>query len=120
MLRIILSITLAVLIWFRFLKPMNHFTKMGVKQTKPWPILGDIWRNLFQQMNSLESVEFYYKMFPGARMLVELTHFPVLSYLCAGNMKMFVSLSILMCLVHKTVTQQPPHIVFVVVDDLVR
>ncbi|KAH0999948.1 hypothetical protein HUJ04_008182 [Dendroctonus ponderosae] len=41
-----------------------------------------------------------------------------LSYLCAGNMKMFVSLSILMCLVHKTVTQQPPHIVFVVVDDL--
>ncbi|KAH0999931.1 hypothetical protein HUJ04_008167 [Dendroctonus ponderosae] len=67
MLRIILSIALAVLIWFRFLKPMNHFTKMGVKQTKPWPILGDIWRNLFQQMHSLESVEFYYKMFPGAR-----------------------------------------------------
>ncbi|ENN74073.1 hypothetical protein YQE_09335, partial [Dendroctonus ponderosae] len=67
MLWLILLITLAVLIWFRFLKPMNHFTKMGVKQTKPWPIFGDQWRTVFRQMSFLDSIEYYYNMFPGTR-----------------------------------------------------
>ncbi|KAH0999933.1 hypothetical protein HUJ04_008168 [Dendroctonus ponderosae] len=67
MLWIILSITIAVLIWFQFLKPMNHFTKMGVKQLKPWSILGDQWKPLFRQMSILESIEYYYNMFPGTQ-----------------------------------------------------
>nr|UUB32703.1 cytochrome P450 CYP9Z52 [Dendroctonus valens] len=67
MLWLILLITLAVLIWFRFLKPMNHFIKMGVKQSKPWPLVGDQWRTVFRQISFLESVEYYYNMFPGTR-----------------------------------------------------
>ncbi|KAH0999927.1 hypothetical protein HUJ04_008163 [Dendroctonus ponderosae] len=68
MLWIILLITLTVLIWFRFLKPMDHFTRIGVKQTKPWPIIGDLWRTIFRQMSVLESIQFYYNMFPGSRL----------------------------------------------------
>uniref|UniRef100_A0AAR5PXI1 Cytochrome P450 n=1 Tax=Dendroctonus ponderosae TaxID=77166 RepID=A0AAR5PXI1_DENPD len=46
---------------------MDHFTRIGVKQTKPWPIIGDLWRTIFRQMSVLESIQFFYNMFPGSR-----------------------------------------------------
>ncbi|ENN79797.1 hypothetical protein YQE_03762, partial [Dendroctonus ponderosae] len=36
-------------------------------QSTPWPIVGDLWTNIFWQMSLLETIEFSYNMFPGVR-----------------------------------------------------
>ncbi|CAG9762961.1 unnamed protein product [Ceutorhynchus assimilis] len=63
---ILLSIT-AILLWYNFVRPMNHFTRMGVKQSKPWPFFGDNWQVVFKYMSFNELIEWAYNLYPNTR-----------------------------------------------------
>lgn len=58
---------LAFLFWYSFIWPLNHFTRMGVKQTKPWPLLGDQWSFVFKLKSVTEFVSSIYNMHPDTR-----------------------------------------------------
>nr|WDY85985.1 cytochrome P450 9Z213 [Pagiophloeus tsushimanus] len=67
MIWIILAGVVALLLWYSFVKPMNYFTEMGVKQTKPWPFFGDQWKIVFRQTSFGELIEWIYNMYPNSR-----------------------------------------------------
>ncbi|KAL1509581.1 hypothetical protein ABEB36_004293 [Hypothenemus hampei] len=48
MLTYLLVGAVAVGLWYVFIKPMNHFKRIGVKQLKPWPIIGDFYVTIFR------------------------------------------------------------------------
>nr|AGF69216.1 cytochrome P450 CYP9Z18 [Dendroctonus valens] len=57
----------AFLLWYSFIWPLNRFTRMGVKQTKPWPVFGDQWTSLFKVKSVSEHVSWIYDMHPDTR-----------------------------------------------------
>nr|WDY85986.1 cytochrome P450 9Z214 [Pagiophloeus tsushimanus] len=67
MIWILIAGAVAFLFWYSLLRPMNHFTKMGVKQSKPWPIVGDQWPFLLKRMSFAEVIEWIYNMYPKSR-----------------------------------------------------
>ncbi|XP_066257284.1 cytochrome P450 9e2-like [Euwallacea similis] len=67
MIWLVLVTVLAFLLWYLCVKPMNHFTKMGVKQHRPWPLFGNQLKMIFRQQSLLEFIEDAYNYFPGSR-----------------------------------------------------
>ncbi|KAL1490243.1 hypothetical protein ABEB36_012971 [Hypothenemus hampei] len=55
------------ILWYKFVKPLNYFNKIGVKQTKPWPILGDQWRTVFKIMSFADFVTWIYNHYSRCR-----------------------------------------------------
>ncbi|XP_066257529.1 cytochrome P450 9e2-like [Euwallacea similis] len=52
MIWILLAVVLAVWIWLKYIRPLSHFTRLGVKQSNhPWPFFGDQWRMIFRYMS---------------------------------------------------------------------
>ncbi|CAG9769801.1 unnamed protein product [Ceutorhynchus assimilis] len=67
MISLILIGILGFSIWYKWFKPMNHFTEIGVKQTTPWPFFGDQWLTAFKYMSFNEFYEWVYNQFPNER-----------------------------------------------------
>ncbi|KAL1509591.1 hypothetical protein ABEB36_004302 [Hypothenemus hampei] len=67
MLFYVLAGLVAFLFWYKFIRTLDHFTKRGVKQTTPWPLLGDDWPILLGQKVSFEVLKEIYNLYPNAR-----------------------------------------------------
>lgn len=67
MLWIVLLTVLGLLAWYKFIKPLKHFSKMGLQQTKPLPLFGDQFKMVFRQQSFLEVIQMIYNKFPEAR-----------------------------------------------------
>ncbi|ERL91728.1 cytochrome P450 9e2 [Dendroctonus ponderosae] len=57
----------AFFLWYSFIWPLNHFTRLGVKQTKPWPLFGDSWPSIFKVKSVSEHISWIYNMHPDTR-----------------------------------------------------
>lgn len=67
MLWIILLGVLGLLAWYKFIKPLKHFSKLGIQHTKPLPLFGDQFKMVFRQLSFLEVIEMIYNKFPEVR-----------------------------------------------------
>ncbi|KAL1509505.1 hypothetical protein ABEB36_004224 [Hypothenemus hampei] len=67
MLTYLLVGAVAVALWYVFIRPPNYFEQMGVKQLKPWPILGDAYLTLFRTMSLGDYVKHVYDSFGKSR-----------------------------------------------------
>ncbi|KAL1509791.1 hypothetical protein ABEB36_004473 [Hypothenemus hampei] len=57
----------AVGLWYLFIRPLNHFKKMDVKQLRPWPILGDLYVTVFRISSFGDFVKDAYDSFGKSR-----------------------------------------------------
>ncbi|KAL1509793.1 hypothetical protein ABEB36_004475 [Hypothenemus hampei] len=57
----------AVGLWYLFIRPLNYFKRMGVKQLKPWPILGDTYVTLFRISSTGDFIRDAYNSFGKSR-----------------------------------------------------
>lgn len=62
-----LLVVLGYVAWYYFVRPLNSFTRNGVKQTKPWPLLGDQWPLMFKRISLGDWILEKYNMFPKSR-----------------------------------------------------
>ncbi|KAL1509580.1 hypothetical protein ABEB36_004292 [Hypothenemus hampei] len=67
MLTYLLVGAVAVTLGYLFIRPPNYFEKMGVKQLKPWPILGDFYVTLFRIMSFGDLIKYAYDSFGKSR-----------------------------------------------------
>ncbi|XP_050298451.1 uncharacterized protein LOC126737565 [Anthonomus grandis grandis] len=58
---------LTFLVWYYFIRPMSHFSKMGIPQSNPWPFLGDQWRMFFLKISFFDFINWAYEQFPKSR-----------------------------------------------------
>lgn len=63
-------VVLTILAWYHISRQLNHFNRMGVKQTNPWPIIGDQWRILFRRMTANELALWLYNLYPKTRQVL--------------------------------------------------
>ncbi|KAL1509790.1 hypothetical protein ABEB36_004472 [Hypothenemus hampei] len=54
-------------LWYVFIRPLNHFKRMGVKQLKPWPILGDLYIVLLKISSADNFIKHAYDSFGKSR-----------------------------------------------------
>lgn len=40
-----------ILGWYTLIRPLDYYKRIGVKQTNPWPLLGDQWPVVLQKLN---------------------------------------------------------------------
>ncbi|KAL1509785.1 hypothetical protein ABEB36_004469 [Hypothenemus hampei] len=57
----------AVGLWYVLIRPVKHFKRMGVKQLKPWPILGDFYVTVFRISSMGDLVKHAYDSFGQSR-----------------------------------------------------
>ncbi|XP_060523176.1 uncharacterized protein LOC132700075 [Cylas formicarius] len=57
----------AILIWYFLVRPHHYWTRIGVKQTKPWPILGDTWVTIIKRMGIAPASREIYNMVNDVR-----------------------------------------------------
>ncbi|KAL1509574.1 hypothetical protein ABEB36_004286 [Hypothenemus hampei] len=67
MLPYLLAGAVAVGLWYFLIKPLNYFKKAGVKQLKPWPILGDLYVVVFKISSMGDFVKYAYDSFGKSR-----------------------------------------------------
>ncbi|KAL1509571.1 hypothetical protein ABEB36_004284 [Hypothenemus hampei] len=67
MLPYLLAGAVAVGLWYFLIKPLNYFEKAGVKQLKPWPILGDLHIIVFRTLSLGDFVKYAYDSFGKSR-----------------------------------------------------
>ncbi|KAL1509573.1 hypothetical protein ABEB36_004286 [Hypothenemus hampei] len=67
MLTYLLVGAVAVGLWHLFIRPLNHFEKMRVKQLKPWPILGDLYGIVFRTSSIGDLIKYAYDSFGKSR-----------------------------------------------------
>ncbi|KAL1509592.1 hypothetical protein ABEB36_004303 [Hypothenemus hampei] len=67
MLFYVLAGLVAFLFWYKFIRPLEHFTKRGAKQSKPWPLLGDDWPILLGQKTATNILTGMYNSYPNDR-----------------------------------------------------
>lgn len=58
---------LAIGFWYFFVRPLSYWSRLGVKQSKPWPFLGDSWMMTFSQYSINDFINKIYNMHPEAR-----------------------------------------------------
>lgn len=63
-------VALTILLWYSIIRPLNYFNRVGVKQTNPWPIIGDQWRLIFGRMTSNDVALWMYNLYPKTRYVV--------------------------------------------------
>ncbi|KAL1509582.1 hypothetical protein ABEB36_004294 [Hypothenemus hampei] len=57
----------AVGLWYAFIRPLNYFKRMGVKQLRPWPIFGDLYVTVFKILSLGDFVKNAYDSFGKSR-----------------------------------------------------
>ncbi|KAF7286477.1 cytochrome P450 9e2-like [Rhynchophorus ferrugineus] len=67
MIWLVLAVVVAILIWYTLDKPLKYWSNRGVKQSKPWFILGDSWVNLLRTKSFCGYIEWMYNMHPNSR-----------------------------------------------------
>ncbi|KAL1509566.1 hypothetical protein ABEB36_004279 [Hypothenemus hampei] len=54
-------------LWYIFIRPMNHFEGIGVKQLRPWPVLGDLYATMFMTSSIGDFIKRAYDSFGKSR-----------------------------------------------------
>lgn len=64
-----LLVVFSILAWYSLIRPLSYFSRIGVKQTTPWPIVGDHWRIIVRQMTTSELLCWIYNLHKKTRYL---------------------------------------------------
>ncbi|KAF7286475.1 hypothetical protein GWI33_005114 [Rhynchophorus ferrugineus] len=67
MIWVILAAAIIYKVWKVLRKPLKYWSDRGVKQSKPWLLLGDTWITLFKRKSFSEFTEWLYNMHPNSR-----------------------------------------------------
>ncbi|KAL1509576.1 hypothetical protein ABEB36_004288 [Hypothenemus hampei] len=67
MLTYLLVGAVAVGLWYLFIRPLSHFERMGVKQLRPWPIVGDFHVLVFRTKSIGDFIKYAYDSFGKSR-----------------------------------------------------
>ncbi|KAL1509578.1 hypothetical protein ABEB36_004290 [Hypothenemus hampei] len=67
MLMVLLVGAAIVALWYVFIRPLNHFKRMGVKQLRPWPILGNLYITILRISSAGDFVKNAYDSFGKSR-----------------------------------------------------
>ncbi|XP_060521270.1 cytochrome P450 9e2-like isoform X2 [Cylas formicarius] len=62
-----LILVLAFVLYYILIKPHRFWKDKGVRQGKPWILLGDTWGTMFGLMDVAQSIKHFYDKFPGVR-----------------------------------------------------
>ncbi|KAL1509780.1 hypothetical protein ABEB36_004464 [Hypothenemus hampei] len=54
-------------LWYVFIRPVIYFERMGVKQLRPWPILGNLYVIVFRISNICDFIKYAYDSFSKSR-----------------------------------------------------
>lgn len=60
-------VSAVAVIWYIFVRPLSHWSSLGVKQSKPWLFVGDAWMTIFKQYSFHDFVCKIYNMHPEVR-----------------------------------------------------
>ncbi|KAL1488807.1 hypothetical protein ABEB36_014603 [Hypothenemus hampei] len=67
MIFIFVTIAFFITLWWYLSWSLNHWTRMGVKQTRPWLIVGDSFPTLFGQISVPEFIQSIYNLYPNEK-----------------------------------------------------
>ncbi|XP_066257290.1 cytochrome P450 9e2-like [Euwallacea similis] len=63
----LVAAALALMLWAKFIRPLDHFARLGVKQTTPLPFLGDQWFLTLRIMSFSDLTLRIYNMYKKSR-----------------------------------------------------
>lgn len=58
---------LALLIYFKIIKPQKYWEERGATHIKPWPVVGNMGMLFFQKKSFAEQIQDIYNVFPDKR-----------------------------------------------------
>lgn len=64
---IAIAAAVAAVFWYYLIRPLSHWSRLGVKQSKPWVFFGDAWMTSFKQYSFNDFIDIIYNMHPGTR-----------------------------------------------------
>ncbi|KAL1488827.1 hypothetical protein ABEB36_014623 [Hypothenemus hampei] len=67
MIFIFITIALFLTLWWYLARSLNHWTRMGIKQTRPWIIFGNSFPTVFQRTSIPQFIQSIYNLYPYER-----------------------------------------------------